>query len=311
MDKSLTKLINALNSDNKYIAMLAPSFVVDYKYPDIVLQLRKLGFDKVVELTFGAKMVNKNYHDIICDYVACQNSKSNLKYKQNIQKQTKKANSFFIASVCPSINMAIENQFPLLKDKLIKVTSPMTAMQRICKKLYPNHKPVFIGPCFTKKDEAKKAKISFAITFKELNELFKYYDENKLWIKVNKSKKSLNFDAFYNDYTKVYPLSGALSQTMHYKEILRENQVIVTDGPNECLKLFSELSKSKNKYEDVVFFDVLFCKGGCVGGPGINSCEDLSKKTKKVLAYLKQSKQNKLGRHKGTIPTVDNLNFRL
>jgi hypothetical protein len=49
----------------KYIIMLAPSFVVDFSYPQIIGQLKELGFDKIVELTFGAKMVNREYHKIL------------------------------------------------------------------------------------------------------------------------------------------------------------------------------------------------------------------------------------------------------
>ena len=32
----------------KYVAMLAPSFVVDFSYPKILSQLKSLGFDKIV-----------------------------------------------------------------------------------------------------------------------------------------------------------------------------------------------------------------------------------------------------------------------
>jgi hypothetical protein len=42
----------------KYVAMLAPSFAVDFEYPSIISQLNQLGFDKIVEVTFGAKIVN-------------------------------------------------------------------------------------------------------------------------------------------------------------------------------------------------------------------------------------------------------------
>jgi len=40
----------------------------------------------------------------------------------------------------------------------------------------------------------------------------------------------IDFDKFYNDYTKVYPLSGAVAQTMHAKDILKEDQILIVDG---------------------------------------------------------------------------------
>ena len=50
---------------SKYLCMLAPSFVSVYDYPNIVYRLRALGFEKVVEVTFGAKMTNINYYDVL------------------------------------------------------------------------------------------------------------------------------------------------------------------------------------------------------------------------------------------------------
>ena len=46
------------DKEKKYLCMLAPSFVALYDYPNIVYRLRALGFEKVVEVTFGAKMTN-------------------------------------------------------------------------------------------------------------------------------------------------------------------------------------------------------------------------------------------------------------
>ena len=42
----------------KICLMAAPSFVVDFDYFSFVPLMKSLGFDKVTELTFGAKVVN-------------------------------------------------------------------------------------------------------------------------------------------------------------------------------------------------------------------------------------------------------------
>ena len=73
----------------KYVAMLAPSFVVKFSYPKIINKLKELGFDKVVELTFGAKMVNRDYH-----------------------KKLAKSKNLLISSACPGIVETIKNKFP-------------------------------------------------------------------------------------------------------------------------------------------------------------------------------------------------------
>jgi len=49
--------INSIKGE-KSIAMLAPTFVLDFEYPAIIGMLRELGFNKVTELTFGARIVN-------------------------------------------------------------------------------------------------------------------------------------------------------------------------------------------------------------------------------------------------------------
>jgi len=122
----------------KYIALLAPSFVVDFSYPKIISQLKCLGFDKIVELTFGAKIVNKEYYSII----------------KNLMKNKKEW--LLISSVCPGVVETIKSNFPEYEKNLLPLDSPMIATSKICKKFYPEHKQVFISPCNFKKQKQKK-----------------------------------------------------------------------------------------------------------------------------------------------------------
>jgi iron only hydrogenase large subunit-like protein len=85
----------------KYVALLAPSFIVDFDYPEIISGLKQLGFQKVVELTFAAKMVNREYHKILKD-----------------------SDGLKIASVCPGVIDIIGRNYPEYKKNLIKVDSP-------------------------------------------------------------------------------------------------------------------------------------------------------------------------------------------
>ncbi len=261
----------------KYVAMLAPSFVVDFLYPKIISQLKDLGFDKVVELTFGAKMINRDYHKIL------KNSKEVV-----------------IASVCPGIVETIKVKFPQYKKNLIKVDSPMVAMAKICRKEYPTHKIVFISPCNFKKIEAEKIKyINNVIDYKELKQLLK---DNKL-DKKKYSKKVL-FDKFYNDYTKIYPLAGGLSKTAHLKNVLNSNETKTIDGINEVIKYLNKPNKN------VKFFDITFCKGGCIGGPCVNSNLPIFLRKRKVLNYLKSSKREDIPEsRKGLIRKAKGISF--
>ena len=260
----------------KYVAMVAPSFVVDFPYPGIIHGLKKLGFDKVVELTFGAKLVNKEYHKIL-----------------------ERSDDLKISSTCFGIVQNILEKYPKYKDNLIFVDSPMIATAKICRKIYSGYKIVFISPCNYKKIEAEKSKIiDFVIDYKELKNIF---DKEKINLKI---KQKIYFDKFYNDYTKIYPISGGLSQTVHLKGILKKDELKIIDGIKEVFAFLEKPDKN------VKFLDCTFCIGGCIGGPCINSKENLFAKKKKVLNYLKIAKEEHIPENReGLIEKAKGISF--
>ena len=259
----------------KYVAMLAPSFVAEFDYPLIVSRLKKLGFNKVVELTFGAKMINREYHN-----------------------QLKKSKNLIIASPCPGIVEVIKEKFPKYIKNLAQIDSPMTATGKICRKIYPSHKIVFISPCHYKKLEAAKSKnVDYVIDYKQLNELFKKY-------KIFKTKEKIHFDKFYNDYTKIFPISGGLAKTAHLKGIIKKNEIKIIDG---VLKVMKFLKKPDKK---IRFLDVLFCVGGCIGGPCVTSGLNIYSRRKKVLNYLELSRDEDIPEpNKGLIKKAKGISF--
>lgn len=150
---SKSAVISLLNSDEKVIACVAPSFpaefieIHDYKY--FVGMLRAMGFDKVVEVSFGADIVAKKYSKLL--------------------DETKKRTT--ISSDCPAIVNYIQNFHPDLVQFLAPLASPMVAITRIVKEKYGEHyKVVLIGPCIAKK--AESTELDEVLTFSELRELF-------------------------------------------------------------------------------------------------------------------------------------------
>ncbi len=267
----------------KVILMAAPSFVVDFDYKNFVPLMKGLGFDLVTELTFGAKMVNLNYHEYI---------------KTHKNKQHK-----FISSVCPSSVALVKSQHPDLARFLMPFDSPMIAMAKIMKKHHPKHKIVFLAPCSAKRIEAKKyiykkkPLIDCTVTFTEMKQIVAK--------EKPKSKKGVGnkFDSFYNDYTKVYPLSGGLSATLHSKDILKKNEIVACDGCNNLAELFS-------KHPDKTFYDILYCDGGCIGGNGVASRLPTYLKKRKVIVYRNLAKREKAGKtHIGVEKFTKGLNF--
>ena len=273
----------------KYLCMLAPSFVAEFDYPEIIYRLRMLGFDEVVELTFGAKMVNLAYYEIL---------------KESIKKGEKKT---WISSPCPTLVNMVRTKFPDLIPNLVPVLSPMGAMALICKKYYPGYKLVFVGPCVTKKMEAEElGSIDEVLTFKELQALFV---EKNIPEKVADSKYCATFEKFYNDYTKIYPISGGLSSTLHYKNILKEKDILVMEGVENILKVLSQFENGM--YKNYKFLDILTCEGGCIGGPGMIGERSVKERTKRIMDYREYARQYEqdLGRT-GRKLLVEDINFR-
>lgn len=271
--------------DSKYLCMLAPSFVSMYEYPNIVYRLRALGFEKVVEVTYGAKMTNVNYYKILKD---------------------RKDEKTWIASPCPTLVSLIRTKYPHLVENLVPVHSPMGSMALICKKHYPGYKVVFVGPCITKKMEAKElGTVDAVLTFNELNELFV---KNNIPEVITDSRYTSAFDKLYNDYTKVYPLSGGLSETMRYDKILKKKDILVTDGMANVIKVLDGFKDGK--YKKYKFLDILSCEGGCVNGPSMDYQYPLSERIKRVKQYKDYASryEKDLGRS-GKIIDSDRIDF--
>ena len=119
------------------------------------------------------------------------------------------------------------------------------------------------------------------------NSYFKKYK-----IKTPLLKKKLQFDKFYNDYTKIYPLSGGFAQTAHLRGIIKKKEIKVIDGVSNTIDFL------KNPDPGIRLLDVLFCEGGCIGGPNIVSSLTLKKREKKVKKYLENSKEEDISSSK-------------
>lgn len=273
MKQGKEELKCALQKKEKLLAMLAPSFVAEFD-ESLIRMLRELGFDKVVELTFGAKMVNREYHKIL------ENSKE-----------------LVISSVCPGIVFTIKQKYPQYVKNLIRVNSPMIATAKICRKVYPKHKIVFISPCeFKKKEAQERGFVDYVIDYQELRELL----QGKK-IKAVKGKNKL--DLFYNEYTKIYPLAGGLSRTSHLKGVLKKGDEKIIDGIADVEKF---LSAPKKK---IRFLDANFCKGGCIGGPCLLRYK-LEDRKKRVIAYMEKAKHESIPKGKeGVIKEAEGIKF--
>ena len=237
--KSVDAVFDLLKSESRIVAMVAPSFpaeftdIPDYRY--LVGMIRKLGFDFVTEVSFGADIVAKEYEKIF---------KSD-NYEGDI------------SSDCPAIVYFIRHYHPDIVPSLAPIVSPMVAMSRVMKEKHgENIKVVFIGPCFAKKAETDET--DEVITFRELREMLETSG-----IKMEDTEPS-DFDPPNGGKGAIFPISRGLYYTANNQESIPEERMIIAEGQVNYKEAITEFEEGyiRNKHL------LLLCCEGCIMGPG-------------------------------------------
>jgi len=237
--RSIDAVNELLKSKNKIAACIAPSFPAEFEeIPDhkmLVGMIRKLGFDYVTEVSFGADIVAREYEKMI----------KNSDYEGDI------------SSDCPAIVYFIRHYHPDMVSYLAPIASPMVAMTRVMKKKHGDDlKVVFIGPCFAKKAESNE--VDEVLTFRELRDMF-----DLLNIRPENTEPS-DFDPPHSGKGAIFPISRGLYYTANNQEAIPEERVIIAEGRvnyKEAIKEFEE-GFIRNKHL------MLLCCEGCIMGPG-------------------------------------------
>lgn len=264
--ESVTELLTG--KGYKKIAIVAPSFPAEFHdvdYKRMVGALRKIGFDHVHEVGFGADLIS-------------------LAYKKLVESNP---TASYIASTCPAIVAYVEKYYPELIPNLAAIVSPMVAEARVVRKLYgKNIKVVFIGPCIAKKGEMEReqyrGEIDDVLTFVELKDLF-----DMLNVDRHNSADS-EFDPPHAGKGALYAMSRGLLQSAGIREDLVQGNVVVADGRTgfvDAIKEFEKESLTTNLLETL-------CCEGCVMGAGINNVIPLYKRRSKVSTYVKNKMKN-------------------
>jgi iron only hydrogenase large subunit-like protein len=152
----------------------------------------------------------------------------------------------------------------------------MVATAKIAAKKYPGYKKVYIGPCFAKKAEAKEDHSELDIlvlTYKELDRVFEMRR-----VSVKRGDKSASFDIEARK-TRLYPISGGLAQSSGITKKYTDSEYDVISGPELVQKVLKDFLINS----ELKILDILFCEGGCIGGPGIISDESIEKRREKVI----------------------------
>ncbi len=269
VDKSqIFQVIKAIQSPTPVFAIMAPAFVgqfgnkVNLKTIDDAMS--QLGFDGVYEVSIGADL---------CTIAEAED------FLEKVPNQLK----FMGTSCCPAWSVMAKKEFPEFAENISMTLTPMVLTARLVKKMHPNCKVVFVGPCSAKKLEASRkavrSDVDFVLTFEELMGMFtaKQVDFNHLKETPLKNITSRDGRGFAVNGGVAQAVVNLIKNTHPDMEIKVES----AQGLQNCKKML-ELAR-QGKY-DGYLLEGMACPMGCVSGAGtINA----SNKTK-VLVGLSQ-----------------------
>lgn len=236
-----------MNKQEKIYAIYAPSIAGQFEYAtfgQLISGIKKLGFDKVMEVALGADMVA---------------------YKEAGELKEKK---FLTSSCCPSFKRFVEIFHPDMAKHVSHNLSPMGEIARSIKEKDKNAKVVFIGPCTSKKAEYQRPEVAdyvdSVLTYEELQALFESLD-----IEIEKLPEAEFNDASY--FGRVFARSGgvteAVKQGVKERNLDFEVRPLVCSGLEDCHKAMLKLKNATDGSLEN-FVEGMACPGGCVGGAG-------------------------------------------
>ena len=244
----IVDVIEALKAGKTVYAMAAPATEGQYG-ENITMKswkkaMKAAGFKDFVEVGLGGDLT-----------AAAEAEEWAEAYKEGKKMTT---------SCCPAFVNMIRKHFPELADRISTSVSPMCAVSRLLKAKEPDCVTVFIGPCISKKSEAKEFGIEgnadYVLTYSEVHAILK--------------AKGVEFEEDENDYqeSSVYGkrfgnsggVTAAVLQSLKEAENEIDAKINVCNGAAECKKALL-LMKVGRLPED--FIEGMICQGGCVGGP--------------------------------------------
>ncbi len=270
----LVDIIREIKAGKKVIAMCAPAtegqFGPEISMASVRQALKELGFADMVEVGLGADMT--------------------AAYEAEEWAEALKEGRKMTTSCCPAFINLLKKSFPeQFAENKSEIVSPMCAVSRYLKHLYPGCVTVFLGPCVAKKAESQDPSIpdnaDYVITYGEFRALLRSKDVELKPAEENYQEASI--------FGKRFATSGGVANAVI--ECMKERGVDTSDiklrkcaGGRECIQAITLLKFGKLQ-ED--FVEGMFCPGGCVGGPSKHKTEvEITKARENLLSQADERK---------------------
>jgi len=276
MDKvAFIPLVNLLKGNTKVIATVAPAITGQFGETVNVDKLRtafkKIGFTDMIEVAFFADMLT-------------------IKEAVEFDEHVKTKDDLMLTSCCcPMWVGMVKRVYHTLIKHVSPSVSPMIASGRVLKKLNPDCKVVFVGPCIAKKGEAKEkdllGDIDYVLTFAELKDIFDTLNINPEELEEDTSTEYASRGGRL--YARTGGVSIAVGEAIEklFPEKYHLLNAVQGNGVKECKVL---LTKAQSGEVNSNFIEGMGCVGGCVGGP--KALIDAASGKRKVDEFAESSK---------------------
>lgn len=255
------KVLQWIDSETPMVLSIAPSFATSYsewEQKRLPSALRSLGFMHISETAVGA-------------YYTAQATASYI--NENPTQN-------HICTACPAAVSYVRQYAADHVRELVPVASPMLIHARLLKKKFRKAKVVFLGPCVAKKaeaiDENNGDYIDAVLTFQELDEIFLQKE-----ITLDNCEES-GFDEEVAGDSRLFPLEGGLLKTAQLStDVLGETHIALS-GHESLIEVLEALPANAQK---PWIIEPLFCRHGCINGPGARKKSAVYSQRKAVLDY--------------------------
>ena len=246
--------IKAIQSDTPVYAIVAPAIAGQFgpKLTDEKMRsaFKALGFKNVAEVAVGADLCT-------------------IEEAKDFLREVPDEIPFMGTSCCPAWTLMCNKLFPDYADTISMALTPMVLTARLIKRRHPEAKIAFVGPCLSKKQEARrksiKSYVDFCLTFEELAGMFE--------------AKEIDFDELPDDKPlreasrggRGFAQSGGVAKAVvdYIKKMDPEAapKVQNADGLAECRKMMTIATKT-GKFNGYLL-EGMACPGGCIAGAGV------------------------------------------
>jgi len=261
----VSPLEKMLKGGEEVVAILGCSFPAYFHTAEpgqLVTGLKRLGFSEVYEGALGAELIAPAY-----------------------RASFDTARTPRVSSHCPAVVDLIERHFPLLRDSLVPVVSPMIAMGRYIRAHRGARvKIVYLTSCVAARFEVQGQEtgrvIDVVLTYREVETMFR--SRNITLAALSPTP----FDGISPSQGRLFSISGGPVKIFSIPSDPTDIDTISACGEPNVMAVIKDLAAGKISPR---FVDLRFCHDGCIGGPGSNRGLTSFYKRKLVIDHARRA----------------------